>query len=182
MARVERTGRPIRAEGGGSGRRDPALRQRIAADQPYDDEATPEGVVGRRPQDEQPDDADFGEQLVPDPDELVDPSEGGAGDLYNPDDPLLLLPGDIIYGKVTHAIRFDEDPSYFTYGVATRVQDGELEEEAFDRVSTIVNERSLDLAYAAEEPVGELVERVEAKRRERINSRRALRARPTDGE
>jgi len=175
MARRDVTppGGGLRAEGGGRGRRDPALRQRMQQDQPvYDDEETPDGVVGVRPRD----DVDEGDDGAPfDPAELLDEGEDGM----LPDHMPLLLEGDVIIAKVTHAVRFDEDASFFSYGTIARVQEGEEEEDAFDRISTIVNTRSLDLAYAAEDHVNDLLDRVEKRRRERADktSGRALRPR-----
>lgn len=178
--RIERS-RIVTAErGGGRGQRDPALRQRMERDEPvYDDEATPDGVVGRRPVQEQPeqeyyDDSegyDDGGPIEVDRGELTDADE------EDPEDFPLLLPGDVVYAKVHHPVRFDDDPSNFTYGIATRVQEGEAEEDAFNRVETIVNNRALHMAQRALEPVLQFKGDVEEARKELRNEKRGLRSR-----
>lgn len=173
---------------GGRGKRDPALRQRIASDQPVYDEDLPDGVVARRsrPIEEEPVDAnaedydgdEYEAGIEIDPEEFDDTGHGGDG--MPPPRNDILLPGDVVYAKVTHAVTFDSDPSYFSYGVAAHIWDDETEEEAFDRIGSIVNTRSLDLAYAAEEHIEQLVDRVEKRRRERRNSDRGLRPRQSE--
>lgn len=98
----------------------------------------------------------------------------GDGESY-PDSPAFMVEGDFVYAKVHHPVRFDEDPSNFTYGIACRVQSGETESEAFERVEAIVNQRSLDLARRAYEPVLEFKDDVARARKERVNARRGLR-------
>lgn len=200
MARIERGG-PVTAErGGGRGRRDPALRARIQRDEPvYDDEATPDGVVGVRPPadgNEVP--ADEGQQvdlnqltdeeytalveqgIIDDGDEGVieiDPAELTGEDVGDPEEFPMLLPGDVVYARVHHPVRFDDDPSNFTYGVAARVQPGETEDDAFERIEPIVNTRALQLAQRAYEPVMKFKDDVARAKKEALNERRGLRPR-----
>jgi hypothetical protein len=186
--------------GGGSGRRDPALRERIRRDQPiYTDEA-PDGVVGVRP----PDD---GNEYVPEGDEgqqidlsqltdeeynllveqgiIADGDEGTieidrgeiTDEVADPEDFPMLLPGDVVYAKVHHPVRFDDDPSNFSYGVASRVQPEETEEDAFERIEPIVNTRSLQMAQRAAEPLMKFKDDVDKARKEQLNGRRGLRPR-----
>lgn len=200
MARIER-GAPVTAERGGSrGRRDPALRARIEQDQPVYDDETPDGVVAvRGPErgneapegtigqsinldtltdDEYMDLVDRGLITDGDTGEVEIDLENLVGDEEDELNQLLLLsPGDVVYAKVHHPVRFDNDPSNFTYGIATRIQDGETEDEAFERVSIITNTRALDLAKAAMEPVMAFKDDVERARRESINEGRRLRPR-----
>lgn len=200
MARIER-GAPLSAERGGSrGRRDPALRQRIETDQPVYTDDTPDGVVGvRGPErgNEAPEGStgqvvnlnelsdeeymDLVDQgLITDGDEgevEIDLGELVGDEEDELDQYLLLSPGDVVYAKVHHPVRFDNDPSNFTYGIARRIQDGESEAEAFEIVSTIVNTRALDLAKAAMQPVMEFKDDVDRARREQVNSRSQLRPR-----
>lgn len=69
-----------------------------------------------------------------------------------------LAPGDIVAAKVTHAVtRKDGGDSWFSYGVQTRVLDGESEEETFVRATTVVNERVLDLADDAEQRIDQII-------------------------
>ena len=88
-----------------------------------------------------------------DPDLLQDAGEGDSADQTY----IGLATGDIVMAKVTHAFtRNDGGDSWFSYGVQTRVLDGEVEEDTYMRAATIVNERVLDMADDAEVRVSEL--------------------------
>lgn len=91
-----------------------------------------------------------------------------------PEDPVYLYEGDVVTGKVVHTVQFDGVDSWFTYGVATRVQPGETEVDTYVRVSEVCNTRSLDLAADAEEHINMLRERVEVDTRERRKNRRII--------
>lgn len=167
---------------GGAGQRDPELAGRISRGEPIYTDDTPEGIVGRRQREDdtvaQPDSYDEGQDLQTLPDV---------------DDYPMLLPGDTIEAKVHHTVMFDGDQSNFTYGITTVVQEGEAEEEAYERVSQIVNGRSLALAVDAAEAVTGLRDDVDAAMREGVQQRqqaqevqegtrrRGLRPRSTEG-
>lgn len=74
-------------------------------------------------------------------------AEGAVGD-HGDADPTeyALVAGDIILAKVTIAGPTEIGDSWITYGVQSRVIDGESEGAAFDRVATITNERVFALA------------------------------------
>lgn len=84
-----------------------------------------------------------------------------------PDEEVLLLPGDVIAMKVTHQVTFDGHDSWIAYGVQSRVQDGESEEEAFGRVNLVVNTRVLDAAADAYEKVSEMNAQLNGNRAQR---------------
>lgn len=53
-----------------------------------------------------------------------------------------LLPDDEVECKITHEVATgDTTVSTFTYGVRSKVQEGEDEDEAFVRVANVVNDR-----------------------------------------
>lgn len=201
MARVER-GAPVTAErGGGRGRRDPALRQRIAQDRPVYDDDTPDGEVrvrGPEAVEDVPVEGPVGQSI--NLDELTDEeyanlvergliNDGDSGEIdidlgeltqfedEQLDEYQLLGEGDIVYARVHHPVRFDDDPSNFTYGVASRVKPGESEDEAFERVAVIVNTRALNLAQAAMGPVMRFKDDVAAERKRLMDGRSGLRPR-----
>jgi len=96
-------------------------------------------------------------------DHLGDASEGNREMTF-----IGLAPGDVVAAKVTHAFtRNDGGDSWFSYGVQSRILDGENEEDAFVRVATVANERVLDLADDAEQRIGELVEAQRRKQQSR---------------
>lgn len=76
-------------------------------------------------------------------DSMADAGEAAVDQPY-------LLDNDVVLAKVTHTIDCDGQPSWFTYGVQSRVDADESEAEAFVRVATIVNTRALDLAADAD--------------------------------
>lgn len=77
-----------------------------------------------------------------------------------------LLPGDIVAAKVTHTFtRDDGQDSWFSYGVQSRVMQGETEEDTFVRVASIANERVLDLADDAENRIQLLAQAQQQQRR-----------------
>jgi hypothetical protein len=57
-----------------------------------------------------------------------------------------LLPGDGIIAKVTLAVQTPMGDGWYTYGIQTRVADGESEEDTFIRTMDVVNNRVLNLA------------------------------------
>lgn len=59
--------------------------------------------------------------------------------------PTMLIDGDTIMAKVTHSVSINGQDSWFTYGSTTRLLPGEAEEEAYYRLSAVVNGRVLDL-------------------------------------
>jgi hypothetical protein len=84
-----------------------------------------------------------------------------------------LVAGDIIMAKVTLAGPTELGDGWYTYGVQSRLIDGETEAEAFNRVATITNGRVLNLAEDAFNRVADLVEEQrEAARTHRIPSQR----------
>lgn len=84
-----------------------------------------------------------------------------------------LVAGDIILAKVTLAGPTELGDGWYTYGVQSRLVDGETEEQAFERVASITNGRVIDLAEDAFNRVHDLVEEQrEATRQQRIPTRR----------
>lgn len=98
------------------------------------------------------------EQLMDDETEQVsDPEE------------YVLLDGDAIMSKVTLATTTALGDAWITYGVQTRVMQGESEEHAFNRLATITTNRAIDEVQAVEATVAELAaERAEELRQHRI--------------
>jgi hypothetical protein len=90
------------------------------------------------------------------------------------EEPTHLYAGDRVMGKVVHTVQFDGVDSWFTYGVETRVQEGESELDAYIRVSEVCNTRSLDLAADAEEHINALRERVQHEAAIRRRDRRIV--------
>lgn len=84
-----------------------------------------------------------------------------------------LVAGDIIMAKVTLAGPTTMGDGWYTYGVQTRLIDGETEADAFERVATITNARVIDLAEDAFNRVEDVVEA----QRQEIRSRRIPRTR-----
>lgn len=84
-----------------------------------------------------------------------------------------LVSGDIILAKVTLAGPTELGDGWYTYGVQSRVQDGESEVQAFERIAAITNNRVIDLATDAYERVSDLVEaQRQATRQRRIPTTR----------
>lgn len=71
-----------------------------------------------------------------------------AGDIGEQDE-ILVLPGDVIAAKVVHQVSILGKDSWITFGLQTRVMDGEDEADVFERVGSVVNTRVLDLAEDA---------------------------------
>lgn len=116
------------------------------------------------------------EQMA-EPDELpeveMDDAQLGDAGISEPDELPVLLPGDIVLAKSSVSLDINGQEAWFTYGVQTRVQPGEDEENTFMRVGAVVNTRVLDLAAAAEEEIGREIERKrEEARRQPIRTRR----------
>lgn len=134
------------------GRRDPEVAARIAQNRP---------VPGRNRQapEEQPPasialpDVPLAEPI--DVDELNDAGEYG-------EDLPMLFPGDVVMAKVVHTVEIEGLESWFTYGVQSRVQPDENEEEAFARVCTVANSRVLDFISDAEDRIAEETARRQA--------------------
>lgn len=100
-------------------------------------------------------------------------TDGGLDDpgQQAPEELPLVLDGDVIQAKVTHTVEIDGQPSWFAYGLMTRVRPGETETEAFERVAIVVNERVLDMAADAEDRIDERARLRESQSR-RITTRR----------
>ena len=76
-----------------------------------------------------------------------------------------LLPGDGIIAKVTLAGQTPIGDAWYTYGVQSRVADGEDEEDAFMRVMDVVNTRVMQLGQDS-------IDRLEAVAEEKANQPR----------
>lgn len=101
-------------------------------------------------------------------------AEDLAGD-HEDQDPTeyTLVAGDIVMAKVTLAGPTALGDGWYTYGVQTRVVDGETEDQTFERVAAITNSRVIDLAEDAFHRVEDVVEaQREAVRSRRIPARR----------
>lgn len=97
-------------------------------------------------------------------DMLADPGDEDSHDV--------LEAGDRCIAKVSLCIPTQYGEAWFTYGAETKVFDGELEEEAFGRLATVVNSRVLDLANDALVKVNEFqTQQVEAATHRRITPR-----------
>lgn len=89
---------------------------------------------------------------------------------FQPEELPALFPGDIIMARASVQLPVAGAESWFSYGVQSRLQPGETEEESFWRLGSVVNTRVLDLAAAAEtEILSELERRKVAARNRRIN-------------
>lgn len=86
--------------------------------------------------------------------------EGQTPDTY------FVVEGDVVMAKVVHTLDIDGQESWVTYGLQTRVLEGESEEDVFVRTSSIVNTRVLDLAEDAALRVAEIAERRRQERRQ----------------
>lgn len=82
------------------------------------------------------------EAAQPDEDFLSEPGDSSQ-------DEILVLPGDVIAVKVVHEVNILGKDSWITFGMQTRVMDGETEPEVFERVASVVNTRVLDVAEDA---------------------------------
>lgn len=99
------------------------------------------------------------EDMMPDP---GDPDQSWAS----------LAPGDSVIAKVSISAPTALGEAWFTYGATTHLFDGESEDEAFSRLSDVVNTRVIDLASEATGRVNDLVaERRAAERTHRITPR-----------
>jgi hypothetical protein len=85
-------------------------------------------------------------------------------------DGVYLLDGDIIFGKRTSEVRLAGGDHYFSWGVMSRLQEGEPVENGFMRVRVLVNDGTRDLAADAEEDI-----LAEAERRRELERRRPIR-------
>jgi hypothetical protein len=91
---------------------------------------------------------------------LVEERESQTPDTY------FVVEGDVVMAKVVHTLDIDGQESWVTYGLQTRVLEGESEEDVFVRTSSIVNTRVLDLAEDAALRVAEIAERRRQERRQ----------------
>lgn len=74
-------------------------------------------------------------------------------------EPQYVFEGDVVTAKVTHEVEIvPRHTSFFSYGVTTRVQPGESEEDVFVRVANTVHERVGQLVEAAEQAYAEEIE------------------------
>lgn len=86
--------------------------------------------------------------------DVDDPAEYlSSPDESSPDPLPVLFEGDIVFAKITHTIEIDGQPSWFAYGIQSRVGPGESADEAYGRVAGEVNQRVLDMAVEATEIV-----------------------------
>lgn len=89
--------------------------------------------------------------------DLDDAGEGAEQDLLG------LLPGDGVIAKVTLAVQTPMGDGWYTYGIQTRVADGESEEDTFIRTMEVVNGRVLHLAQDGFDKIATLQSEIEAK-------------------
>lgn len=83
-----------------------------------------------------------------------------------------LLDGDSLMSKITLATNTGLGDAWVTFGVQTRVMQGESEEQAFTRLATITTSRVIDETRAVESAVAEeLAIRQEQLRSTRITPR-----------
>ncbi|HWO52050.1 MAG TPA: hypothetical protein VNN23_10670 [Ornithinibacter sp.] len=100
---------------------------------------------------------------------LADDETEGASD---PEE-YVLLDGDVLMSKVTIATSTVLGDAWITYGVQTRVMQGESEEHAFTRLASITTNRAIDEARAVEAAVAEeSAMRAEELRQHRISTSR----------
>lgn len=123
------------------GRRDPEVARRIRENRPAQD-APPASIA-------------LPEVPMAEP---IDPEELNDSGEWNEDLPML-FPGDVVMAKVVHTVEIEGLESWFTYGIQSRVQPDESEEDAFTRVCTVANSRVLDLVTDAEYRIAEETER-----------------------
>ena len=101
--------------------------------------------------------------------DMDDGALNDAGGDQSPEEMPLLYPGDIMLAKASITMDVAGQEAWFTYGVQTRVQPHESEEDAFMRVGATITTRVLDLASAAEVEIEEEIRRQrEAARRRPI--------------
>lgn len=99
----------------------------------------------------------------------------GDDTLYDPEDGIVLLPGDTIMAKVVHAVQIEGEDSWFTYGATSRLLPGETEEDAYYRLSATVNGRVLDLVTDSVDLMHNRREAFEAQQRQNRDERRKSR-------
>lgn len=103
-------------------------------------------------------------QLELDPDALHEETDGPS----EPEE-YTLLDGDALMSKITLGPEASGMDAWVTFGVQTRVANGESEEQAFTRLATITVNRSVDQMHAVEEVLlEEKQRRAEALRSTRI--------------
>lgn len=89
-------------------------------------------------------DPELAAELALDPDTLRDDDE------QEPESPFLIA-GDIVTCKITREVEIvPKYSNFYSYGVTTRVQPGEAEEDVFVRVANTVHERVNQLVEADE--------------------------------
>lgn len=79
-----------------------------------------------------------------------------------------LAAGDTIYGKVTFAANTPLGEAWYTFGAQSQVLASETEEDAFNRLSSVITEHTLDLASDFETSLNEQI----AAQREQARTRR----------
>lgn len=90
----------------------------------------------------------------------------------DPDELPLLYSGDVVMGRASVSMQIYGQESWFSWGVSSRIQPNESEEDAFIRIGTSITMRILDLADAAENEIGKYIERQrEAERNRKIRPR-----------
>lgn len=89
-------------------------------------------------------DPELAAELALDPDSLTDPDD------QQPEE-LLVFDGDIVTCKITREVEIvPKHSDFYSYGVTTRVQPGETEEDVFVRAANTVWERVNQLVEVAE--------------------------------
>ena len=103
-----------------------------------------------------------------DAEQLMDDESDGVND---PEE-YVLLDGDSLMSKITLETETAMGNAWVTFGVQTRVMQGETEEHAFNRLATITNSRAVHQLQAVDETMAEVArERAEELRQTRINPR-----------
>lgn len=89
-----------------------------------------------------------------------------------PDDLPLLYTGDVVMGRASVSMQIHAQEAWFSWGVSSRIQPNESEEDAFIRIASAISMRILDLADGAEQEIGKYIERQrEAERNRKIRPR-----------
>jgi hypothetical protein len=141
------------------GRRNPSLAAELAAAQRIAQQKE-QGVVRRR--DPEPEDEQYDEPAM----EPVETDLLPDGELP-PDELPMLYPGDIVIARRSSSTEIDGTEHWFSYGVSTRVQPHENEEDTFGRVLEVVNTRVEDIIDEATETIQRNIERRREEERRR---------------
>lgn len=161
------------------GQRNPEVAARIAQNRPVQTggrRPPRQQVVEPEPEDQPGTDIEPAEAPMAEFDTAEEFTDAGE---WNEDLPML-FPGDVVLAKVVHTTVIDGLESWFTYGVQSRVQPDESEDDAFARVCTVANSRVIDLIVDANDRIeAETQRRAELAAQEAAE--RAARQRATGG-